>query len=396
MAEQLAEIDAIANDPAPPTLREHDRRAGARRPHARPRRQRSTASAARRMSDARVPGGRARDGAEARGVPDQIIQNEKLFERIEAVYDAREKSSLTPEQQRLAWLDYTNFVRAGREARRGGEEAARRDQPAPRHALHARSARTCSPTRTTTCSCSTSEADLAGLPDVGARRRGRGRRVARARRASGRSRTRARAMEPFLTYSTRRDLREKVWRTLRTAAATTATRTTTTQIITEILKLRAERAKLLGYATHAHWRLEDTMAKTPERAMELMEAVWKPAVARVHEEVADMQAIADKEGAGDQDRALGLPLLRREGAQGEVRPRPERGQALPPARQAARGRCSGWRASSSASSSRRSPDVPVYQPDVRVWEVKDADGQARRPLVLRPLRARRASARARG
>jgi peptidyl-dipeptidase Dcp len=68
-------------------------------------------------------------------------------------------------------------------------------------------------------------------------------------------------------------------------------------IITEILQLRAERAKLLGFATHAHWRLENAMAKTPERAMELMEAVWKPAVARVHEEVADMQALADKEGA---------------------------------------------------------------------------------------------------
>ncbi len=67
--------------------------------------------------------------------------------------------------------------------------------------------------------------------------------------------------------------------------------------ITEILQLRAERAKLLGFPTHAHWRLENSMAKTPERAMELMEAVWKPAVARVHEEVRDMQALADKEGA---------------------------------------------------------------------------------------------------
>ena len=70
------------------------------------------------------------------------------------------------------------------------------------------------------------------------------------------------------------------------------------EIVTEILALRAERAKLLGYETHAHWRLENTMAKTPERAMALLEAVWTPAVARVHEEVADMQAIADKEGAG--------------------------------------------------------------------------------------------------
>ena len=68
-------------------------------------------------------------------------------------------------------------------------------------------------------------------------------------------------------------------------------------IIGEILKLRAERAKLLGYPTHAHYRLELSMAKTPEHAMSLMEAVWKPAVARVHEEVADMQKVADKEKA---------------------------------------------------------------------------------------------------
>ena len=63
------------------------------------------------------------------------------------------------------------------------------------------------------------------------------------------------------------------------------------------------------------------MAKTPERAMDLMMAVWKPAVARVHEEVKDMQALADKEGAKHQDRALGLSLLHGEGAQGEIRSR---------------------------------------------------------------------------
>ena len=62
----------------------------------------------------------------------------------------------------------------------------------------------------------------------------------------------------------------------------------TPPIITEILQLRAERAKLLGYETHAHWRLENAMAKTPEATLQLMEAVWTPALARVKEEVADM------------------------------------------------------------------------------------------------------------
>nr|GFD18858.1 probable cytosolic oligopeptidase A [Tanacetum cinerariifolium] len=77
---------------------------------------------------------------------------------------------------------------------------------------------------------------------------------------------------------------------LREAAKTTAT-------TRQILQLRAERAKLLGYKTHAHLRLDNTMAKTPEAAMQLMLDMWKPAVARVHEEVADMLALAKKEGA---------------------------------------------------------------------------------------------------
>ena len=94
----------------------------------------------------------------------------------------------------------------------------------------------------------------------------------------------------------RRDLREKAWRMF-VNRGDNGGEHDNNAIITEILQLRAERAKLLGYPTHAHWRLENSMAKTPESAMELMEAVWKPSVARVHEEVADMQALADKEGA---------------------------------------------------------------------------------------------------
>ena len=95
---------------------------------------------------------------------DEITQNEKLFARIAAVYEARETASSTPEQKRLAWLHYTNFVRAGAKLDAGSEEARRRDQRAARDALHDASARTSSPTRTTTRSSSRSEADLAGLP----------------------------------------------------------------------------------------------------------------------------------------------------------------------------------------------------------------------------------------
>src|SRR6185295_19047963 len=126
-----------------------------------------------------------------------------------------------------------------------------------------------------------SESDLAGLPDSV--------RAAAAAAAEQRGQkgkwailnTRS-SMEPFLTYADRRDLREKVWRTYY-SRGDNGNAHDNNKIITGILKLRAERARLLGYPTHAHWRVENTMAKTPERAMELMEAVWKPAVARAHE-----------------------------------------------------------------------------------------------------------------
>ncbi|RYZ17623.1 MAG: M3 family peptidase, partial [Sphingobacteriales bacterium] len=95
-----------------------------------------------------------------------------------------------------------------------------------------------------------------------------------------------------------RDLREKAWRMFINRGDNGGEHDNNA-IITQILQLRAERAKLLGFKTHAHWRLENAMAKTPEKAIELMEAVWTPAVARVKEEVADMQKLANAEGANN-------------------------------------------------------------------------------------------------
>lgn len=105
------------------------------------------------------------------------------------------------------------------------------------------------------------------------------------------------AIQPFLENSPRRDLREKVWRAF-VMRGDNGDANDTNATIAEILKLRQQRAELLGFKTHAHYRMADTMAKDPEKAMDLMMKVWPAAVARVKEEVADMQAIADKEKAG--------------------------------------------------------------------------------------------------
>jgi peptidyl-dipeptidase Dcp len=300
---------------------------------------------------------------------DEIYQNAGLFQRIEAVYNSPDKAKLTPEQQRLTWLHYTRFVRAGAKLDATAKQrlSAINQRLASLYTSFSQNVLADEEGYTVVLE---SEADLAGLPDsvrAGAAA------AAESRGLKGKwviTNTRS-SMEPFLTYSARRDLREKVWRHYVNRGDNGDARDNNA-IISEVLKLRAERAKLLGYKTHAHWRLENTMAKTPERAMELMEAVWKPAVARVQEEVRDMQAVADKEGAKlriepwdyryyaekvrkakyDLDQNEVKPYLQleklREGmfwVAGELF-----GFAFTPVQ-----------------------DVPVYHPDVRVWEVKDRD-----------------------
>jgi peptidyl-dipeptidase Dcp len=225
---------------------------------------------------------------------DQITQNEPLFKRIEAVYNSPAKARLTPEQQRVTWLYYTNFVRAG--ARLNVEAKKRLSEINQQLAgLFTKFSQNVLAEENDQFLVLKSEDELAGLPqsvrDAAAA-------AAETKKQPGAwviMNTRS-SIDPFLTYSARRDLREKAWRMF-VNRGDNGDEHDNNAIITQILQLRAERAKLLGYPTHAHWRLENSMAKTPERAMELMEAVWKPAVARVHEEVADMQALADKEGA---------------------------------------------------------------------------------------------------
>jgi peptidyl-dipeptidase Dcp len=224
---------------------------------------------------------------------DEITQNEKLFARIEAVYTSPEKSRLSPEQQRLAWRYYTRFVRAG--AKLDAAAKTRLSDMNQRLAsLYTTFSQNVLADEESYVVLLEQPADLAGLSESV---RSGAAAAAEAHGAKGKwavTNTRS-SVEPFLTYSSRDDLREKVWRNY-VNRGDNGDAHDNNKTITEILKLRADRAALLGYATHAHWRLEDSMAKTPERAMALMESVWTPAVARVREEVKDMQTIANKEG----------------------------------------------------------------------------------------------------
>jgi peptidyl-dipeptidase Dcp len=293
MAQQLAELQAIADDPAPPTF-QNTIAAMERSGRALSRAYTVYGIYGATLSDEAVQAVERDLEPELAAFRDRITQNEKLFQRIAAVYEARATSGLTPEQQRLVWLTYTDFVRAGAKL----DPAAKTRLAAINQTLaglFTRFSQNLLADEGSRYTLLADEADLAGLPEslragyaADAERRGHpGRWVVANTRSS---------VEPFLTYSTRRDLREKVWREF-VGRGDNGDARDNNAIIGEILQLRAERARLLGHPTHAHWRLENTMARTPERAMALMEAVWTPAVARVREEVADMQRVADAEGA---------------------------------------------------------------------------------------------------
>ncbi|MEP7213703.1 MAG: M3 family metallopeptidase [Acidobacteriota bacterium] len=298
---------------------------------------------------------------------DRITQNVSLFTRIEAVYNSPAKSKLNSEQQRLAWRYYTNFVRAG--AKLGAQPKARLSEINQQLAkLYTKFSQNLLADENEKYLELKTEADLAGLPQS--------LRDAAAEDAKGRklnavgaiSNTRS-SIDPFLTYSSRRDLREKAW-LLFVNRGDNGDAHDNNAIITEILQLRAERAKLLGYETHAHWRLENAMAKTPDRAMDLMMGVWKPAVARVREEVADMQRLADQENAGIKIEpwdyrfyAEKVRIAKYALDQNEVKPYMQ----LEKLREGMF-----WVAGELFNFSFTPvTDVPVYHPDVRVWEVKD-------------------------
>jgi peptidyl-dipeptidase Dcp len=293
MTEELAEINKIANNPAPPDF-ENTIVALEGAGQALDRVQTLYGIWGATMASPDFQAVQREMAPRLAAFYDQITQNEPLFKRIEAVYNSPAKAKLNPEQQRLTWLYYTNFVRAG--ARLNPDAKKRLSQINQQLAgLYTKFSQNVLAEETDQFLVLKSEDELAGLPQS---LRDAAAAAAETKKQPGTwviMNTRS-SIDPFLTYSDRRDLREKAWRMF-VNRGDNGGEHDNNAIITEILQLRAERAKLLGFPTHAHWRLENSMAKTPEKAMELMEAVWKPSVARVHEEVADMQALADKEGA---------------------------------------------------------------------------------------------------
>jgi peptidyl-dipeptidase Dcp len=372
MTQQLAEIDRIANDPAAPTF-ENTIAAMERTGRTLDRVGTVYGVYSSTLNDEAVQAVEREMAPKLAAFSDQITQNPQLFERIAKVYETRETSGLTPEQQRLTWVYYTNFVRAGARLDAAGKKrTAEINQELA--GLFTTFGQNVLKDENEGVIYLEQESDLAGLPQ--------GVRDGMAQGAEGRGQkgkwaianTRS-SIEPFLTYSDNRALREKAWRMF-VNRGDNGDATDNNAAIAQILQLRAERAKLLGFPTHAHWRLENTMAKTPERAMELMEAVWTPAVARVREEVADMQKIADAEKAGIKIE----PWDYRYYAEKVRKAKYDLDESeITPYMQLENLREGMFHMAKELFGFNFKPvdasKVPVYHPDVRVWEVTNPKGE---------------------
>ncbi|MBR9808445.1 MAG: M3 family metallopeptidase [Alphaproteobacteria bacterium] len=225
---------------------------------------------------------------------DSIYQNKALYDRIEAIYKGDGYDALTPEQQRLVWDYYTDFERAG--AGLDGTDKARvaeiNQQLASLYTTFSNNLLHDEEAYVTWLT----EDQISGLPES----------VISAAESAAESRdneggkyailnTRS-SMDPFLTYSDNRELREEVWKTYYNRGDN-GDAYDNNQVIADIMKLRAERSKILGYDNYAAWSIEKAVAKAPDAAMELMLKVWPAAKAKVADEVAAMQEIADAEGA---------------------------------------------------------------------------------------------------
>lgn len=223
----------------------------------------------------------------------KIRQNEKLFKRIKTVYDHSLENNLEPQEQRVVDLVYKSFEMNGANLDEAGKERyaeinkelSKLYTDFSNHILHDEE----------NYVTFLNEDQLDGLPESfiksakkEAEQQGKPEQYAIVNTRS--------SMDPFLTYSEERDLREKVWRNYY-SRGDNADEYDNNALIKEILKLRDERVDLLGYDNFAEWRLQNRMAKNPENAMNLLMAVWPSAIARVEEEVEDMQKVADEEKA---------------------------------------------------------------------------------------------------
>jgi peptidyl-dipeptidase Dcp len=300
----------------------------------------------------------------------RIGMNAALFQRIDALWEGKDALGLTLEQERVLKRHWKGFVHAGAKLPRAEQErlAAINERLA---ALSTRFGQTVLADEER-YALFLDEADLAGIP--GFLRDAMAAEAARRGRPDAFAVTLSRSLiEPFLTFSERRDLRETAFRAW-IARGLSGTDDDNRAVIREILALRAELAGLLGYPHYAAYKLDDTMAKTAEAVNGLLHQVWDKARARALEEEADLAALVAEAGGNHPVRpwdwrfyAEKLRARRFAFTEGELKPYLQLDRMIDAAFDVA------WRLFGITAVHR--PDVAGYHPDVRVYEIRNRAGR---------------------
>ena len=302
-----------------------------------------------------------------------ILMDEALFHRIDRLHRARDRLALSPEQQRVLDRYHVMFKRAGA-ALDAAAKARLADINERLATLGTSFSQNVLADEQGYTLVLDGEDELAGLPDFV---RAAARAAAEERGLAGKhvitlSRS---SVEPFLQFSARRDLREKIFRAW-IARGAGGGATDNKAIIAEMVALRAERARLLGYASFAHYRLDDAMAKTPEAVRSLLDRVWLPARRHALADRDAMQALVQAEGGNFtlapwdwRYYAEKLRKARCDIDETTVKPYFQLERIIAAAFYTAN-RLFGL-------SFERREGIPVWHPDVRVWEVRDAGGRHR-------------------
>jgi peptidyl-dipeptidase Dcp len=299
-----------------------------------------------------------------------IMMNAVLFGRIAMLHHNRAALSLSGEELRLLERTYTRFHRAG-----AGLDASAKERMAEINERLAHLGTSFSHHLLgdeQDWFMELGEADLDGLPDsfVAAARAAASERGMDGKTIVTLSRS---SVEPFLKSSSRRELREKVFKAF-TARGDNGNANDNNEPILEILRLREESAKLLGFPTFAAYRLEDSMAKTPQAVRNLLERVWKPARARALRDRDDLQALVAQDGGNFalapwdwRYYAEKLRQVRANFDDAAIKPYLALDNMIAAAFDCA------TRLFGVSFAERK--DIPVWHPDVRVWEVRDASGR---------------------
>jgi peptidyl-dipeptidase Dcp len=370
MADQMAEVEAIAADGAAPSF---DNTIAAMERSGRPLTRVSSvfhALAGAHTNDALMAIEREMSPLHA-AHRNRIHLNEGLYARIKALWERRASLGLSPEQARVLERYETTFRRAG-----AGLEPAARARVAEigerLATLGTAFGQNVLADEQAFALVLDSEADLAGLSE-GARAAAKA--AAEERGVTGKHViTLARSsVEPFLQSSSRRDLREKAYAAW-VARGAGGGATDNAAIIAETVALRAERAHLLGYPSFAHYRLDDSMAKTPEAVEPLLDNVWRRARARAEADRDDLQALVQAEGGNfalaAHDWRYYAEKLRKARCDidaAEIAPYLALDNMIAAAFDTA-GKLFGL-------TFRERHDMPVWHPDVRVWEVSGPGGK---------------------